>query len=181
MGMLFNTPATTEILGVINNAFSQSRFSALQSANSAGTSWATALVTSFNGVARGTVASYDAITSQPLYVDFDNNTTSGKYLSDRWVKWLKNLDSTQTSRPIAAEIVNSITDTANCRSMEFYAVPGKGMNSSILFWVPGNAPVAARPATAYVTIITVITDIVDNFSGTVSASVFPGRHHRSRG
>jgi hypothetical protein len=179
MGMLFNTPATLEILGVLNNAFSQSRFSELQSANAAGTAWATALATKFNGVAGGTVTSYNAVTSHPLYVDFDNNTTSGKYLSGRWVKWLKNLDSTGVSVPISTEIVRSITDTTNCKSIEFYAVPGPaGISATIRWWVPGSAPVTARPTTGYITIITVTTDVVDNFAGSVSASIFPGRHPR---
>jgi hypothetical protein len=180
MGMLFNTPATLEILAVLNYAFNQSRFNELQNANHNGIAWATSLVTKFNGVALGTTGSYGAINSHPLYVDFDNNATSGKYLSGRWVKWLKHLDSTSVSRPIAAEIVASIGDTTNCKSIEYYAVPGTSVSSVIMFWVPGNAPVTVRPATPYITIITVTTDIVDNIAGTVVASVFPGRHHRKR-
>lgn len=181
MGMLFNTPTTLQAIAMVNKAFEPKKFNSLQNAFASGTLWATNLENAFVNLSTATAGGggniYQVVTMHPLYLDFDTTSPPGTDASNRWQKWLGFLDAQGNgtiswSAVIAREIARAVKD-AKCNGIEYFAVPGLQIEVAIAYFVVGQAPVSAPPATKYTTIITVTTNTVDQLH-----AVYERRHRR---
>jgi hypothetical protein len=124
MGMLFNTPATLQILKTVSTVFNQSGLKRIRSEGG----WDAR----FNGLP-GANGTYSTVAA-PLGVDHDDTTMSGN-----WQTWLTdyfdinttNLDKYKIVAAFVGErIASAITDNSNCLQVEFFGSSLKGVGKS---------------------------------------------------